>query len=217
MGKLVPKKTVDKKHNLESLLKKENDICFEICRVTSCDLNLEKKEREVKKATIKNKVKQYAEMSKNKDKNSQSGRVWFLVENKECSEVLQVAQALDYNWSEKKYFVKGYFNEIISHIDEMFKEEGGKYKEFANNIRESGSLVFYELAIDRYLEEFGPEKYKDTIYEIARDYYAEASLAHFTQAKKWGYYGPGMDKRAYYNILENLEGCDQIDKQKKYK
>lgn len=217
MGKLELNKSIQKKYNLESLLNRKNDICFEICRITPDDLSLGESE----KKKIKDKVTKYAEDSKKnapKDKDSQSGRVWFLVkENKECSEVLQVAQALDYMRSERKYFKYGYFCEITSHIDEIFEEtNGNKYKELANNIKEGDSLVFYELAIDKYLEEFAPKNYKETIYEIAKDYYAEASLAHFTQAREWGYFNSGMDKRAYYNILDNVQ-CDQIDKQKEIK
>ena len=221
MGKLELNEFIHKKYNLESLLNKKNDICFEICKITSDDLSLGEAEKNEIKSNIKDKVKKYAENSKKnapKDKDSQSGRVWFLVkENKECSEALQVAQALDYMWSEKKYFRYGYFHEITSHIDEIFEEtKGSKYKEFANNIKKGDSLVFYELAIDRYLEEFAPKNYKETIYEIAKDYYAEASLAHFTQAREWGYFSSGMDKRAYYNILDNVK-CVQIDKQKEIK
>lgn len=208
MGRLKQNKTIEKETNLNILLNyRDNDknkICFEICRITSIDL---------KKGSEKNiidRVIKYAETQKNTyPKNEQCGRVWFLVnENKEYSEVLQVAQALDYQGIKR-----GYFDEIICHIKEMFGETEGKYKSFTNNIKEGTALVFYELAIDKYLEEFAPENYKEIIYEIAREYYAEASLAYFTQAKEWGFYNSGMDKRAYFNILDNVK-CNQIDKQK---
>lgn len=213
MGKLALYESIEKEkvYNLETLLSK-SELCFKICRITSVDLSF----GNTRKEEIKAKVKEYANNSKNmSSNNSQSGRVWFLVkENKEYSEVLQVAQALDYNSSP----TKGYFYEIISHIDEMFEEmKDNKYKTFANNIKKGDSLVFYELAIDKYLEEFAPKNYKQIIYELACDYYAEASLAHFTQAKEWGYYNSGMDKRAYYNILDTLKQCVRIDAQNEVK
>lgn len=204
MAKLIPDESIEKVYNTDRLLNSKGKICIEICRVTWQNLNSKKSKKH-----IIDKIKHYVETHENGDfKNDQCGRVWFLVnENKKCSEVLQVAQALDQGVR------KGYFHEIIYHIEEMFGETENKYKNFSNNMQEGDSLVFYELLIDNYLEEFAPNNYKQIIYDMAREYYAEASLAHFTQAREWGFYNSGMDKRAYYNILDNVK-CNQIDKQK---
>lgn len=204
MAKLIPYESIEKEHNINRLLSGKNLICFEICRVTPENL----KSKRTKKDIIK-KIEHYAKKHENEDlENNQCGRVWFLVnENKKCSEVLQVAQALDQGLG------KGYFHEIICHIEDMFGETENKYKNFSNNMQEGDCLVFYELVIDKYLEEFAPNNYKQTIYEMAREYYAEASLAHFTQAREWGFYNSGMDKRAYFNILNNVK-CNHIDRQK---
>ncbi|MBD5478306.1 MAG: hypothetical protein HDR14_03290 [Lachnospiraceae bacterium] len=204
MAKLIPYEAIEKEHNINRLLSSKDIICFEICRVTSENL----RSKRTKKDIIK-KIEHYAKTHENEGfQNNQCGRVWFLVnETKKCSEVLQVAQALNQGLG------KGYFHEIICHIEEIFEETENKYKNFSNNMQEGDSLVFYELAIDKYLEEFAPPNYKQIIYEMAREYYAEASLAHFTQAREWGFYNSGMDKRAYFNILDNVK-CNQIDKQK---
>lgn len=51
------------------------------------------------------------------------------------------------------------------------------------------------------------------IYRMAREYVAEASVAHFTQAREWGFYNSGMDKRALYYLYENIR-AKKIDKQR---
>ena len=48
---------------------------------------------------------------------------------------------------------------------------------------------------------------------MAREYFAEASVAHFTQSREWGFYNSGMDKRALYYLYENVNQSD-IDKQR---
>lgn len=204
MAKLIPYESIEKEYNVNKLLSSKDEICFEICRITSGNLDSTRTETDIIK-----KIEHYAKTHENgnSENNQQCGRVWFLVnENEKCSEVLQVAQTLDQGLK------KGYFHEIICHVREMFGDTENKYKNFFNNMKEGDSLVFYELAIDKYLEEFAPQNYKQIIYEIAREYYAEASLAHFTQAREWGFYNSGMDMRAYFNILHNVK-CNQIDKQ----
>lgn len=47
---------------------------------------------------------------------------------------------------------------------------------------------------------------------MAREYFAEASVAYFTQAREWGFYNSGMDKRAFYYLCEHIKSLD-IDKQ----
>ncbi|MDE7200576.1 MAG: hypothetical protein K2O91_01420 [Lachnospiraceae bacterium] len=194
MGKLIPKEYINKKENLEILYKYREELCFEIYRITQKDLNAEYAETQ-----IIDKVRKYAETHKKAyPENGQCGRIWFLVkENNKFLEISQVAQALD------KGLNNGFFNEIICHVKEMLGGTEGKYKSLFNNNEKENDLVFYELEIDKYLEKFAPVNYKQTIYELAREYYAEASLAHFTQASEWGFNNSGMDKRAYYHILKN--------------
>lgn len=59
-------------------------------------------------------------------------------------------------------------------------------------------LEFYILNIDGYLEPSptlsGNEK---VIYDLAKDYYAEAKLAFDSKAKYWNYYNSGLDARTY--------------------
>lgn len=195
-----PPNRINKDSNLQILFDNKAELCFEICRITLKDLNTENIKN------IQNKVSDYSKThTKAYPTNKQCGRVWFLVkENEKFLEILQVAQALD------KGLKGGFFGEIIRHINEMVNGTEGKYKDFLGTIQKDEALVFYELEIDKYLERFAPKNYKQTIYEIAREYYAEASLAHFTRASGWGFYNSGMDMRALFNIFEN-DGRAQID------
>ena len=86
------------------------------------------------------------------------------------------------------------------------------YSDFAREIREEGELIFYELDIEKYLDKFAPLNYQEFIYRMAREYFAEASVAHFTQAREWGFYNSGMDKRALYYLYDNIKSLE-IDKQ----
>ena len=79
-------------------------------------------------------------------------------------------------------------------------EENNIYGAFAKEITADEEPIFYELDIEKYLNTFAPPDYKDFIYRMAREYFAEASVAHFTQAREWGFYNSGMDKRALYYL-----------------
>jgi hypothetical protein len=56
------------------------------------------------------------------------------------------------------------------------------------------------LDIEKYLNTFAPPDYQNFMYRMARECFAEASAAHFTQAREWGFYNSGMDKRALYYL-----------------
>ena len=41
------------------------------------------------------------------------------------------------------------------------------------------------------------------IYNLAKDYYAEAKLAVESKAKYWNYYNSGLDARTYKYMINN--------------
>ena len=152
----------------------------------------------------------YKETHSPNSEKMQTGRVWFLVKNiNDENEVLQVGQAIDFDFDEKK----GFFYELKSIVEELYGNQSTKYWEYGNHLKENDSLCVYELIISKYLEIFAPNNFKEIIYMMAREYYAEASVAYFTQAKNWNFYNSGMDKRSLYQIHENIDSIE-IDKQK---
>lgn len=210
MGKPKLDSKIPKCKNINKLLN-ASGVCNSICTISYEALNNGKKE-DSKKQIIE-KVSEYYKNSHDELSDKyQCGKVWFLVKKqREALEVLQVAQAIDYDISKGK---KGFFDEIYSHINEMFEEtENNIYSSFAKEIGPEQELIFYELDIEKYLEEFAPLDYKEYIYRMAREYFAEASVAHFTQSREWGFYNSGMDKRALYYLYENINQLD-IDKQR---
>ena len=69
------------------------------------------------------------------------------------------------------------------------------------------------MDIEKYLNTFAPPDYQNFIYRMARECFAEASAAYFTQAREWGFYNSGTDKRALYYLYENIR-AKEIDKQR---
>lgn len=206
MGKPTPNPLIPKEDNIKKLLEDTN-ICKKICSITCKDLNNTSNKKKILK-----KVDTYYSNTHDKDSDKfQSGKVWFLVKNQDNSlEVLQVAQSLDYDNRQDK----GFFGEIYSHIEEIFNHKGDNiYSGFGREIRQNGELIFYELNIEEYLEKFAPSNYKEFIYRMACEYFAEASVAHFTQSREWGFYNSGMDKRALYYLYGNIKTL-KIDEQK---
>ncbi|MFR7590656.1 MAG: hypothetical protein ACLUVC_04355 [Longibaculum sp.] len=206
MSKPRPNSLVPKNDNIKKLLD-ALDVCKPICSISYKAL-----EDTAYKQQKLEEVDNYYE--KNHDKFSdkyQSGKVWFLVKKQnESLEVLQVAQAIDYENKQNK----GFFNEIHTHIEEILGDSKDNiYSDFFKEIREEGELIFYELDIENYLSKFAPFNYQEIIYRMAREYFAEASIAHFTQAREWRFYNSGMDKRALYYLYGNIELLE-IDKQK---
>lgn len=208
--KIDPK--IPQHDNIKKLLTAP-DVCTPICILNSETLNNSVNEKKVKKEVRH----YYSETYDPFSEKNQCGRVWFLVkkrrkssEHLESLEVLQVAQSIGYAKNQNK----GFLSEICSHIEDMFKKENNNiYGAFAEEITEDEELIFYELDIEKYLNTFAPPDYKDFIYRMAREYFAEASVAHFTQAREWGFYNSGMDKRALYYLYENIR-AKEIDKQR---
>jgi hypothetical protein len=190
---------IEKDINIKKLFE-DNDIYKEIYRITEKDLD---------KGINKELLKKIAKHSSDSEK-MQSGKVWILVkEQGESKEILQVAQAIDFGKN------GGFWGEIVGHVKEILqpKDVNGKYGKYAKEIRKNVQLCFYEIDIEKYLEKFAPDNYKDFIYKMAREYFVEASIAYFTQAREWAFYNSGMDKRALYYIINNIE-TNEIDKQK---
>ena len=210
MGKPKPDISIPKEKNIHKLLK-TSGVCKSICTITYKALKTGMIDDN--KNQIIEKVNEYYENNHDEFSDKyQGGKVWFLVKKQsESLEVLQVAQAIDYDISKVN---KGFFGEIYCHINEMFEEtENNIYSSFAKEIEPEQELIFYELDIEKYLEKFAPLDYKEFIYRMAREYFAEASVAHFTQSREWGFYNSGMDKRALYYLYENVNQSD-IDKQR---
>lgn len=206
MAKPTPDFSIPKENNIKKLLD-EKSVYKEICNITYDELsdksNMEK--------VLKRVDTYYNTTHDSTSDEFQCGKVWFLVKKQgESLEVLQVAQAIDYDKNQSK----GFFDEIYNHIKEMFSDkEQNIYREFASEIKANGEIIFYELNIEEYLSIFAPKDYKEFIYRMAREYFAEASVAHFTQSREWGFYNSGMDKRALYYLYANIES-KEIDKQK---
>ena len=79
-------------------------------------------------------------------------------------------------------------------------EENNIYGAFAKEITADEEPIFYELDIEKYLNTCAPPDCQNFIYRMARECFAEASAAHFTQAREWGFYNSGMDKRSLYYL-----------------
>ena len=206
MGRPKHDPQIPQHDNIKKLLTAQG-VCTPICILNSETLSNSANEEEVKEEVrcyYSNKYDPFSEKN-------QCGRVWFLVKKHgESLEVLQVAQSIGYDINQNK----GFFSEICSHIEDMFRKENNNiYGAFAKEITEDEELIFYELDIEKYLNTFAPPDYKDFIYRMAREYFAEASVAHFTQAREWGFYNSGMDKRALYYLYENIR-AKEIDKQR---
>ncbi len=196
MGKLIKHDIDNLKENMQKYI---NKCSAEICCITYEQYTGKNSAYD----SIKAKVDEY--YSKNHDDNSidnQSGRVWALILKNESGikKVYQVAQALDKSKNE------GFFGEIYSHVYEIYNKDSGNYKAYADKLQKGESLVFYEIKIDSFLKKCCPfNNYKQIIYEITREYMVEALFAELTQAEDWGYWNSGMDKRAYYRILNEFK------------
>lgn len=183
MAKIKPIKGIDFQKNLNDLL--GSDILKAVCKI-KCENTLDE---------IIYRIDEYGKIENvdvEKSNNKQSGRVWILVgrENIDSEAVsLQVGQSLDI------------LKEIKLDVREMFSENNEK-RFFYKDLKEKyDCLEFYELPIDQYLEKYACENIKEVIYEIAKEYYAEALVAYNTSSRNWGFYNSGMDKRAYFRIL----------------
>ncbi len=197
MGKLIVDSELNANENLKKVL--EEKYSEFICEVTYDDLQQGSKESIIKK--IDGYYKTHHDHDSEK---KQIGKVWALVRYNNGSPVrmLQVAQALD----KKKN--SGFFSELRRNVTEMFEgDNSAKYRRYAKELTPGEELRFYEIKIDEFLLSISSNlefDYKTAIYEITKDYMAEALLAHYAQVEEWEYWNSGMDKKAYYRLWSDL-------------
>lgn len=122
---------------------------------------------------------------------NQVGRLWILLFND--MESLNVGQSL--------YIQK----EIMSDVEDMLNKEVGLYHQIRQECKGKGKLTFYEVDIDKYMTiMFGVSNLltgvKRAMYDMCKEYVAEATIAYRTASKYWRYLNCGMDKRAYFYI-----------------
>ncbi len=202
MGRLVIDSKIDSNANLGRVLQKEYSEL--ICEVAYIDLQQGNKDSIIKRIDD-----YYNAHHDNNSEKKQVGKVWALVRynNDRPVRMLQVAQALDRN----KY--GGFFNELYSNVTEMFEgKSSDKYRRYAKELNQDEKLIFFEIKIDEFLKTFSSRMefdYEKAIYEITKDYMAEALLAHCAQVEEWEYWNSGMDKKAYYRLWSDLH--DDID------
>lgn len=133
----------------------------------------------------------------------QSGRLWILVEIKnENIFSLNVGQSLD--------IIREIHEDVMDMYDSRVQKNGQNNFYYTLRSKHDGKLVFYEIAIDSYLALMYGESCElsgimKVIYDMAKEYMAEAAIAYNTGAIYWNYYNSGMDKRAYYHLLDEKE------------
>lgn len=168
-----------------------------------CEISLESELDEVIKQIFNYEKTDSYSQNEPSDCTSQSGRLWILVEIKnEDIFSLNVGQSLDI------------IKEISEDVRDMYNSQVQKneQKKFYYTLRNEhdGNLIFYEIAIDNYLALMYGERCEisditKVIYDIAKEYMAEATIAYSTGSLYWNYYNSGMDKRAYYHLLDRKE------------
>ncbi len=206
---------VDWKFNITQLVN-DQDVCSVLVQIEHKEIHSEKQYIDDK---IERDLKQkYDDTFSVESGKKQIGRVWMLIKQNENDEyeVLQVAQALEYTWNVDKgfwYELRKHVNAILSGIncDEYIKDD---YAKIGESLKENEILMFYEVQVDKYLDIYAPDNVKEIVFEIAKEYYTEASIAFYTQAD-WGFYNSGMDKRALYRIYEDYLEIKKIEEQKK--
>lgn len=172
-----------------------SEIVREICSVEKGD----------KSEDVSNSINKYKPFKYNVS-TEQSGRVWILVgtENGK-STALTVGQSLD---------IFGEINDIIKYkiLGDDYNDGERSYSKMADDYK---ILTFYEVEIDKYLEmTFGKLCKADGIvkvmFDMSKEYMAEAALAYHTYALHWRFYNSGMDKRALYHLITSENNsCDE--------
>lgn len=163
-----------------------------------------------------------------------TGQVWILFgyeKNSDQAEALQVGQSTEAG-KELTDLLKPMYNALYQkrkeekyNLDDLTGAKtsatvgGGSYfyksgiydkKQYLYRFlfRKYERLEFYKLDIDGYLNVSsaltGNEK---VIYDLAKDYYAEAKLAVESEAKYWNYYNSGIDARTYKYLINHKEKC----------
>ena len=170
-----------------------NGILTQICNIT-----FESKQDIVIKTIENYKVSKSYQNNTPSDCTSQAGRLWILVEEDgDIVSSLNVGQSLDI------------VSEIMADVNDMYNKEvqkNGQYNFYYSlRTKHKGNLVFYEVAIDKCLLLMFEERCElsgitKVIYDIAKEYMAEAAVAYNTGAKYWQYYNSGLDKRSYFYL-----------------
>ncbi len=162
--------------------------------------------------------------------NQNIGQVWILFgykNNFDKAEALQVGQSrkvgkelIDilkpmYNYLYHRKKEEKYNLDVLIGAQKATTIGGGSYfyklgvysKQqylYRSLFRQYQRLEFYVLNIDGYLDVSstltGNEK---VIYNLAKDYYAEAKLAVESKAEYWNYYNSGLDARTYKYMTNN--------------
>lgn len=197
MWKKIREKTnADKVNEYLNALLENEDIVRKICCVEG-DCEIEP----VNDAVGKYSPFEYSASTK------QAGRVWILVGRKKGeSTALTVGQSLDI-FSEIKNIVYKMFNKT----EKDFNSERSYYKMKENY----DVLTFYEVEVNEYLEmTFGKlcecSGIVKVMFDMSKEYMAEAALAYHTYAPYWGFCNSGMDKRALFHLWDmDNESCEK--------
>ena len=59
----------------------------------------------------------------------------------------------------------------------------------------------------------GNENIVNVMFDMAKEYLAEAALAFYTNAEYWNYFGSGMDKRAFNYLSDEYKSRNGDDSQ----
>ena len=174
MEKVIERINVNSEENLREILNNYSQL---ICKV----------ERDKKTDICLKEIKDYSNSNffeANNPKLSQAGRLWILVGIKESETIpLQVGQSID----------------ILSEISVDINK--APYQEY---LKQYDEICFYEISIENYLKDKAPENIQEIIYEMCKEYFAEALVAASTKALDWNFYKSGIDKRSLFYILDNI-------------
>lgn len=149
-------------------------------------------------ATVNKQIEAYGFKAVDDNNRLQTGQLWLLTgRNGDAIKALNAGQSLDIR-SEIEYDVGVMYGSISG------KKVNCPYRKLRESYEE---LTFYEVDTDGYLERvFGSISDCDGIvrimYEMSREYMAEALIAYKTGAEYWDFNRSGMDKRSYYRILD---------------
>ncbi|MDD7515308.1 hypothetical protein [Ruminococcus flavefaciens] len=198
---LIPE---DVKKNAQSYLDKliqNSEILSEICCVSE---------------SLDDAVRQVKEYSEKADRNSKRyGRVWLLVGTAENGRNICLTAG-----QHEEIKNDDIFKEIIGNIAKMSVESADKRSYYSLRINYS-PLTFYEADVDKYIETVlgkvhradGNENIVNVMFDMAKEYLAEAALAFYTNAEYWNYFGSGMDKRAFNYLSDEYKSRNGDDSQ----
>ena len=190
MGKLECADEVSASIHLDMLIN-EKKILTEICTI--------RKRQHLN--SVRSQLEDYKFIDVSENDRLQNGQLWLLTgRNENELKALNAGQSRDIR------------NEIEYDVGIMYGSVSGKrvscpYKQLKKDYDE---LTFYEVDIDSYIKMlFGSICECDGIvkimFEMSKEYMAEAAIAYRTAAEYWNFNRSGMDKKAYYRILDMPE------------